>query len=307
MIRIRPGLDAAAAVGALAHELGHVLLHWPGTCPPGVSTAGCRRVAQVEAASVAFVVCAGLGLDTAGFTFPHVASWAGGDERARPAGAIHGATGHVMAAASVIGRQLSQEMPAGAARPAAAVKDQDDALFARTEPGPKPPAMAAAAPVPAAVARVLADAQRFYTARLAGSWVPGYLTGRGLRGAAERWDIGYAPGGWTALTGHLRGLGHHGAAIEAAGLARPSRRGILIDVFRDRAMLAVRGERGQIAGFWKRSISTCSGAACPHVPDAALLRVFRAAVPRTGSRPNLALLAAPDPAGRDPRRRHRPA
>ena len=250
MIRVRPGLDAATAIGALAHELGHVLLHWPVTCPPGVSTAGCRGVAQVEAVSVAFVICAGLGLDTAGFTFPHVASWAGSDERARPAEAIRGATRHIAAAASVIGRHLSQEPLAEAARPAAAVRDQDDALFASTEPGPKPPA---AAPVPAAVTRVLADAQRFYTAQLAGSWVPGYLTGRGLRGAAEQWDIGYAPGGWTALTAHLRGLGHHGAAIEAAGLARRSRRGTLIDVFRDRVMLAVRGEDGQIAGFIGRA------------------------------------------------------
>ena len=103
MIRVRPGLDAAAAVGALTHELGHVLLHWPVTSPPGASTAGCRGVQHVEAVSVAFVVCAGLGLDTAGFTFPHVASWAGRDERARPAQAIRDATAHIMAAASVIG------------------------------------------------------------------------------------------------------------------------------------------------------------------------------------------------------------
>ena len=58
------------------------------------------------------------------------------------------------------------------------------------------------------------------------------------------WHIGYAPGGWTALTGYLRGLGHDDDAIQAAGLARISSRGTLIDHFRDRVMLPVHDERG---------------------------------------------------------------
>jgi DNA primase len=43
---------------------------------------------------------------------------------------------------------------------------------------------------------------------------------------------------------HLRSAGHDDAAIEAAGLARRSSRGTLIDHFRDRAMLAIRRARG---------------------------------------------------------------
>jgi hypothetical protein len=131
IIRVRPGLDAAAAVSALAHELGHVRLHRPVTCPPGSSTAGCSGVQHVEAASVAFVVCASLGLDAGGFAFPHVASWAGSDERARPAGAIRAATGRIVTAASLIARHLSQELPAEAARPAASV-------WGRASPGGRP-------------------------------------------------------------------------------------------------------------------------------------------------------------------------
>jgi DNA primase len=69
----------------------------------------------------------------------------------------------------------------------------------------------------------------------------------------EQWRVGFAPGGWTALIGHLRGLGHDDAAIEAAGLARRSARGTLIDHFRDRVMLAIRDEQGVIAGFIGRA------------------------------------------------------
>ena len=61
------------------------------------------------------------------------------------------------------------------------------------------------------------------------------------------------PAGWTTLLNHLRSLGHDDAAIQAAGLARLSRRGTLIDHFRDRVMLAIRNEHGQITGFIGRA------------------------------------------------------
>ena len=69
----------------------------------------------------------------------------------------------------------------------------------------------------------------------------------------EEWHIGYAPGGWTALTSYLRGRGHHDDAIQAAGLARISSRGTLIDHFRDRVMLPVHDENGALAGFIGRA------------------------------------------------------
>jgi DNA primase len=93
--------------------------------------------------------------------------------------------------------------------------------------------------------RVLLDAERFYLGHLNCSWVPGYLESRAFgQAAAAQWRIGYAPAGWTALMSHLRSAGHDDAAIEAAGLARRSSRGTLIDHFRDRAMLAIRRARG---------------------------------------------------------------
>ncbi|MFI0371498.1 toprim domain-containing protein [Actinomadura sp. 1N219] len=98
---------------------------------------------------------------------------------------------------------------------------------------------------------VMADAQRFFRARLAASWVPGYLAGRGFPpGVQRRWQIGCAPAGPHALTEHLRTLGHGDEDIAAAGLARPGGgAGRLRDTFRDRAMFAIRTPDGAIAGF----------------------------------------------------------
>jgi len=78
----------------------------------------------------------------------------------------------------------------------------------------------------------------------------------------RQWHIGYAPGGWATLTGHLRALGHGDDAIRAAGLARISSRGTLVDHFRDRVMLPVHDEHGTIAGF----IGRARPGAGPEVP-----------------------------------------
>src|SRR6201995_1669453 len=65
----------------------------------------------------------------------------------------------------------------------------------------------------------------------------------------RRWTVGYAPAGWHALADFLRGLGYSDAAIQAAGLARRTRPGTLVDFFRDRAMFGIRRPDGTLAGF----------------------------------------------------------
>jgi hypothetical protein len=67
-------LSAAQAAKTLAHELGHVLLH-DGTEYAG----GCRGRAEVEAESVAYIVCQAAGLTTAAYSFGYVAAWSSGD------------------------------------------------------------------------------------------------------------------------------------------------------------------------------------------------------------------------------------
>ena len=72
---LRPDLTGAQSVKTLAHELAHVELHQPDDLPVGFT----RARAEVEAESVAYVVCAAHGLASGDYTVPYVAGWANGD------------------------------------------------------------------------------------------------------------------------------------------------------------------------------------------------------------------------------------
>jgi DNA primase len=268
-IRIRPGLDRQVEAPALIHELGHVLAHGHLAVVPGGSTAGCRGTRKIEADSIAFVVAAWLGMDGATCSWPPAAVWAGSDARARPQETIRAVGTRIAAAATAITAHLSTalfaESPlAAGVAPSPGPARGSDVLGERIpseqmpsdQAGPNAGSVGAAlSDVSAAdICRVLLDADQFYRGRLAGSWVPGYLDSRGFGAAiVTRWGIGYAPAGWTALLGHLRALGHDYAVIEAAGLARRSSRGTLIDHFRDRVMLPIRDDGGVIVGFIGRA------------------------------------------------------
>ena len=87
---------------------------------------------------------------------------------------------------------------------------------------------------------ILGAAETFYSSRLEGSWVLAYLHSRGFGpDVAREWQVGYAPAEWSALTDHLRAASYADHEIEAAGLARRTSRGTLIDFFRDRVVLFV--------------------------------------------------------------------
>lgn len=75
-IRVEVTNDAAQQVKTLAHELAHALLHDPKTFD------GSRELAELEAESVAYVVCSDNGLDSAAYSFGYVAGWAGGGTEA---------------------------------------------------------------------------------------------------------------------------------------------------------------------------------------------------------------------------------
>jgi len=73
-IRVATRLAPAHRVKTLAHELAHALLH---------ADAGAERgLKELEAESVAFIVCDALGIQADDWTFGYVAGWAGGGDAA---------------------------------------------------------------------------------------------------------------------------------------------------------------------------------------------------------------------------------
>jgi hypothetical protein len=72
-IRIEKSNPPAQRVKTLAHELAHAVLH---------ERVDDRALAELEAESTAYVVCRSIGMDTGGYSFGYVATWAGGGEQA---------------------------------------------------------------------------------------------------------------------------------------------------------------------------------------------------------------------------------
>lgn len=69
---VRDDLPDAQQAKTTAHELAHVLMHGTFPRPP-------RSVVEIEAESVAFLVCGSAGLPSDAYSFGYVATWAQGD------------------------------------------------------------------------------------------------------------------------------------------------------------------------------------------------------------------------------------
>jgi antirestriction protein ArdC len=76
-VTVRDDLAAAQQAKTTAHELAHVLLHDPAT-----GTRPDRNVCEIEAESVAYLVCGSHGLASGDYSFGYVATWAAGDPAA---------------------------------------------------------------------------------------------------------------------------------------------------------------------------------------------------------------------------------
>ncbi|PPK90211.1 Toprim domain-containing protein [Kineococcus xinjiangensis] len=79
------------------------------------------------------------------------------------------------------------------------------------------------------------------------------LTRRGLPPQVTRAGVGYAPPGWSSLVEHLLATGWSGEDLLLAGVATRSKRGTLIDRFRDRITFAIHDEHGRPVGFTARA------------------------------------------------------
>jgi hypothetical protein len=76
LVTMRPDLEPAQRTKTLAHELGHVHLHDPDHAREMRMS---RERMEVEAESVAYLVCAHIGIDSATYTVPYVAHWSAGN------------------------------------------------------------------------------------------------------------------------------------------------------------------------------------------------------------------------------------
>jgi DNA primase catalytic core len=110
---------------------------------------------------------------------------------------------------------------------------------------------------PARLRRLTEAAADFYAASYPGSRSATYIKERLGTDLTDdsRWWIGHAPAAWTALTDHLT-VAEAATPQELvdAGLSRWTRRGTLIDVFRDRVLFGVTEPDGRIAGFSGRAL-----------------------------------------------------
>lgn len=77
-IVIRPGMSQVQTVKTLIHEIAHAKLHDPANVPKEERKG--RSTKEVEAESVAYVVCQRLGIDTSDYSFGYVAGWSQGKE-----------------------------------------------------------------------------------------------------------------------------------------------------------------------------------------------------------------------------------
>lgn len=83
----------------------------------------------------------------------------------------------------------------------------------------------------------------------------GYLLGRGFTSATiTHFGLGYAPESWDSLTRHLMSKGYTQEEMQAADLARISRKGTSYDVFKHRVITPIIDLRGNVVGFSGRRL-----------------------------------------------------
>jgi antirestriction protein ArdC len=75
LILVKRSASALQRTKTLVHEVAHAMLH----VDNGYDYRGHRGIAETEAESVAFVVCAALGLPTDDYSFAYVGGWSNGD------------------------------------------------------------------------------------------------------------------------------------------------------------------------------------------------------------------------------------
>jgi antirestriction protein ArdC len=131
IVSVRPDIDDAYAVAVLAHELGHIR-----------ADHGSRQISraqkETEAESVAYIVMAVHGCDSATSAVPYVAGWSGGGSAviSAAAGTVHAVASRILAD---LGIDALERLDAGvgAATERASRLGKTAARHSATRPGPE--------------------------------------------------------------------------------------------------------------------------------------------------------------------------
>lgn len=79
-ILVKDGMSDLQTISVLVHECGHALAHGPyRESFEGLKQLPSRDIREVEAESIACVVCSYLGLETTNYNFSYISGWANGD------------------------------------------------------------------------------------------------------------------------------------------------------------------------------------------------------------------------------------
>ena len=242
---VRASLPGAQRFKTAVHELAHIRLHEPTT----EGRPNCRGIVEVEAESVAYMVCAALGIDSTGYSLPYVASWSGGDVDKLTATA-----NRVMGCARDVLTQLEHEHllehdPVGA-------KDIQSFKSRSREAEETTPSRD---PNRSELEDVLTAATSIYRNHLGdpkGAPALEFLHQRGIgEEAATTWQLGYAPESWQTLTDALRKEGFADEILLESGVVGRARTGRLYDRMRGRLIFPILKESGAPRGFAGRLIT----------------------------------------------------
>ena len=120
-IVIKPGMSQVQTIKTLVHEIAHAKLHKPADILTGEQSKQ-RGQKEVEAESIAYVVCQHFGIDTADYSLAYVAGWSRGKELAELKASldvIHSTAGEIIDAITPPPPKLerTQERAQGNRRP----------------------------------------------------------------------------------------------------------------------------------------------------------------------------------------------
>lgn len=100
-IVVREGMPPAQTLKTAVHEIAHAIMH-----DPMSEERPDQRTREVEAESVAFIVCDKLGLDTSDYTFPYLAGWSGPKELEQ----LHASLDRIQHVANALIQQFDAKM-----------------------------------------------------------------------------------------------------------------------------------------------------------------------------------------------------